>query len=305
MITSGLHFFIISPWSRCKKNFLSLFFPCVRQKLDRQRPPHNIMHCSQSHIQRNTLTASGVMTTRYYHSYERSARMPGHKITFWLATIHCEEAGKLSGRSTDRHKDMYVNMYILHMHEKWKEEKQLETSASGLSVQLPLPFLMWQGERKRKGKKKQGASYPEHQSPCLNVQALISSASLTKPTYDCVCWGSLWQTLQRRGSFKLYLPPPSPALLLPLLVSSAHPITLKTPNAHKHSVPPPYTTPPYNLVSSCKHLLCFLSRFITAELINTSIINPLTYGGLCEVTWGQIFLKYGSGRDCVFSLLNS
>lgn len=104
--------------------------------------------------------------------------------------------------------DMEICEYILHIlryikREGKGEEKQLGTSASGLLVQLPLPFLMWDREKKRKGKKKQGASYPEHQSRCLNVQALISSASLTNPTYDCVCWGALWQTLQRRGSFKL------------------------------------------------------------------------------------------------------
>lgn len=91
----------------------------------------------------------------------------------------------------------------MYIKREGKGKKQLETSASGLLVQLPLPFLMWDREKKRKGKKKQGASYPELQSRCLNVQALISSASLTNPTYDCVCWGALWQTLQRRGSFKL------------------------------------------------------------------------------------------------------
>lgn len=36
-------------------------------------------------------------------------------------------------------------------------------------------------------------------SSALNMQALISSASTTNLTCDCVCWGALWQTLQRNS----------------------------------------------------------------------------------------------------------
>lgn len=65
-----------------------------------------------------------------------------------------------------------------------------------------LSFLMWDRQRRSAGEETQGASYPEHQSPALNAQALISSASRTNQTCDCVCWGARWQTLQRKGSFK-------------------------------------------------------------------------------------------------------
>lgn len=98
--------------------------------------------------------------------------------------------------------DMEICECILHIGTSKEKEKGNKNSWKHLLLGS-LQFLMWDRERKRKGNKKQGASYPEHQSLCLNVQALISSASLTNPTYDCVCWGALWQTLQRRGSFKL------------------------------------------------------------------------------------------------------
>lgn len=64
----------------------------------------------------------------------------------------------------------------------------------------PHSFLMWDRQRRRAGEKTQGAQ--NIKAPALNAQALISSASRTNETCDCICWGARWQKLQRKGSFK-------------------------------------------------------------------------------------------------------
>ncbi|KAL4655544.1 hypothetical protein GN956_G6009 [Arapaima gigas] len=74
-----------------------------------------------------------------------------------------------------------------------------------------------------------------HQSPRLNVQALISSASAARKTCDCALLGltlGLWQTLQRGSILQLQFPSSS-------TTTPTHCNPIVTPaNSHSH-----YSTP--------------------------------------------------------------
>lgn len=206
-LESGLHFFIslsFHPGAAAKAEFPVAVFPMCEELDGRTPSPPPQQNAVQpiTHTEKHTDSIKSNNNQTLPQLREKGKnQMQSHKKIFWLATIHCEEASKLSRRSTDGHIDTYVIYNIicdvLHIHQAKRGK-----TAGNICFWVPCPAspsifdVAWRAKEK-------GASYPEHQSLCLNVQALISSASLTKPTYDCVCWGSLWQTLQRRGSFKL------------------------------------------------------------------------------------------------------
>lgn len=54
--------------------------------------------------------------------------------------------------------------------DKWGMEKGVNKvykyMLRNICVSTPLSFLMWDRQRRRAGEETQGASYPEHQSPC-------------------------------------------------------------------------------------------------------------------------------------------
>lgn len=108
MITSGSHFFIISPWSRREREFPVAVFPMCETEIGQAKtPPHNTITRTKKHTDSIRSNDNQILTQ------ERRAQMPGHKEIFWLATIRCEKADKLQeiDRRTYRYKHD-VNMYI-------------------------------------------------------------------------------------------------------------------------------------------------------------------------------------------------
>ena len=91
--------------------------------------------------------------------------------------------------------------------DKWSMEKGVNKvysvhASKHLLLNSPFIFDVGQAEKESGRRKQKEPATQNIKAPALNAQALISSASRTNETCDCVCWGACWQTLQRKGSFK-------------------------------------------------------------------------------------------------------